>query len=792
MVERASRASDGPRSGVAQTQDARGQAPQLRGETAEPARQPRGDVAEGATNPSDAASGGRAQGPRARAQGPGSEDPGQPPGTAEVSAAAVRCYLAEPERPELSESVRKRLRAAVADEPAQARIDLSALNLGASSGAVIRRLQRTHHELVTNDPNACDTLTPPRQPPSTQPPVAKPPVGPRPPAGGGTGLRQPGMLAESILNRGGRNNANSADPLWRTLPSSARRSDDRQPNIDPNRYAADPDAVMTRNRSGSVHPEIRELFESGRAAPNAAEAISEKLLELYGPFNAQNSQANRDAIVANLRWLADSRTGIAYEYERLDSGALSTRAPNETLSRKSGVCRDTHVAVGAMLASLASARRDGDGWALGSPASSQDTVQVIGFYNPEEYHAYMVYRDPADGTWNALEYGKSYDLGSQNAVEAFASLPGYISGYSRFTLRGWDRTPTINNRGAVGAQQARDFFRHNPGTGEPGEVRLHADSELLRATNFFTPHLSLVGELEPTRSSDSLRGGVKLNYHRDVEQVDKQGYLHAAAGIYSDFFDASQYTGLRGADDRTRYHVAVVGLQADARLEGDAVQLLDEHLRLKYGLDFQGMLGLPITTGGGLSGPMLNVGAVGDYSELDVGAELGLVGHEQLSETLSLDWAVHGRADVDVINAGNELAYANFDGVRRSLIQEPWRTSFAVALKQQNDDGSTARFEVGGNQYLAAPYDREISEQENHYAVLALSSANQVVNFGLLARGETVGGDFIPVNGLGIALDLRPSETIELGLGAESVFPDGDINRVGDRVTVSGNLRIKF
>ncbi len=589
-----------------------------------------------------------------------------------------------------------------------------------------------------------------------------------------------GILPGSIFNPRGVGNVTGADPLWSTL--SLADVHDRSPRLDADFRVADPNTVMATHGAG-VHPEIQHILTTGVDAPRTGEAIAKKLAELYGPFTAQNSAANRRAIIENLLWIADTDTGIRYQNDRAAAGDTDTYPPNHTLSTRLGVCRDIHTAVAAVLASLIQARLEGGTWVPGSPTGQESSVQVVTFNNPSEFHAYLVYRDPLGGGWNALEYGKDYALNAPNAIDAFAALPGYISGYTRYTLRGWDERPVVNDRGAVGAERANQFFELDPGVGTRGETRLVGSANDVRLSYFVHPRVALVASLDPSVLANGLRGGLKINYHQDLVEVGDRagGYLRLAGGVYSDFFDASLHTGERGAQGRVRYHVYVLAVQFDGRRDFLPVEIVGEHLRLQLGADWRARLGLPLASGPNAALPW---GAVGDYSRAEVGGDAMLRGHERLATGLDLDWGVGLRADLDFINAGTELVTAGGQTAERSLLRDPLRTQFGLALTHRSSAGLVTRIEAGGSQYWLAPYDAETAPRESHFAALTISPASGAVNFGVLARGETLGGAFLPAHAVGAALDLRLHEKVTVGVGAEAVLPGGDVSRLGGRVQV--------
>ena len=588
-------------------------------------------------------------------------------------------------------------------------------------------------------------------------------------------------LAESILNPRGAGNPSGASGMFQGSRVGAR--DPRVPQID-GRTVSDPDRVMTQNTWDSGAAEIRRILQTREGAPRTAEVVAAKLAELYGPFTAANSEENRQAIIANLRWIADTQTGVRYDHGRAGSSDATTQAPNATLSQLSGVCRDIHVATSAILASLMNARLEGGVWVPGAPTGQEANVQTVGFATPAEHHAYMVYRDPATGGWSALEYGKSYALNATNALDAFRALPGHADGYHRYVITGWSSKPVVSDYGSLGAAAARAFLRDNPGIGAPGEVRISGGEDRARLTAFVTPSLSIAGEIAEGGGA-GVEGGVKVNYHTDFETLDRQGWVRIAGGVYSSAFEASQFTGQRGRDGRVAYRTHVVALQVDGRRESLPAELIGEHLRWKWGIDMDALVGVPFS-----EGRMIH-GSVTDFTSANLGADGTLLGRERLSPRLTLDWAVRARFDADLVETASQLVTSGGRSAA-GLGVEALRTDVAVALTHQSEGGLTTRIEAGGSQWLAKPFDPQTDPAGTHYAVLGVEPKSGQVSFGILARGGQLDGRFVPVDGLGVAVALRPAKNVELGLQADTVFPGGEARRFGENVQVRGNLRIRF
>ncbi len=590
-----------------------------------------------------------------------------------------------------------------------------------------------------------------------------------------------GIAQDSLFNPRGQGNASGADPLWQSVPGG----DDGNPRLDPAGLPGDPDSVMRRNTGAGVSQEIRHIVANHVGAPRTAEAVAGKLAELYGPFAAANSQENREAILRNLLWIADTSAGIRYGHPGSDT---STQSPNETLSTRLGICRDIHCATNALLASLLNAALEGGRWKPGSPDGQDDNVQTIAFNTPSEFHAYMVYRDPATGGWNAFEYDKLYRLNAPDPIDACRALPGYIPGYTRFQIKGWDGQPETNVHGLVGARNAVAFFEKDPGVGKAGQVSLSGGAAAVQAIGFASERTSIVGEVAPGTLASAFRGGIKVNFHRDFQDLDRQGHLRVAGGIYSEAFDASQWTGDRSAADRARYRTYVLAVQADGAIDSKQLELAQKHLVAQWGAEFGARLGLPVGTGAGLFAFM--PGAVQDYSKLTAAAEGSLSGHEQLNPHLGLDWKVQLRGKVDAINAGAELATGGT--ADRSLLKDPLRADFGLVLTYKTDAGLVTRFEAGGTQLLFAPADKGVVPSGEHHAMLTLSPQSGIVDFGIFAEGSNLDGKLIAVDSLRVALKIDPTPNVSLGLGASASLPGGDWSKLGDRLQVSGNLAIRF
>lgn len=605
------------------------------------------------------------------------------------------------------------------------------------------------------------------------------------PAAQGVSLRGFGVIPGSLLNPAGTGNVTGADKNLLALAVARDTPDDRRTYpLDP-RGVADPKQVASASLAG-VDPAIRALV----AARADAKTVADKLAELHGPYRADNTPANRAAIIAALRFITADGTGLTYDHARAAAGTIDNQSPNKTMTRGAGICRDFATASAAILASLIDARQVGGKWVAGSPNGQEDRVQAFSYDNPTEFHAYTSFRDPVTGGWNTLEYGTSYTVSSPTSPDAIARTAGSASGYMVFRINGWDGPPAVAGRGVLGAARANAFLELDPGVGERGEVRVSASPSDVQATWFATPRLSLVGSLDPSALGNGVRAGLKLNYHRDFENLPdgSGGYVRLAGGVYTDFSEASRYTGWREAALRDRYQVLVLGAQFDGRRDLAAWKLVDEHLQLKLGADWNARLGVPLRFGPGAS--TLSPGALADYSRADVGTDVTASGREQLAKDWQLDWALRLRGQADLITVGTEVATSG--SVSQSLGKDPWRATFGLALTHDSETGLRTRVEVGGTQFLAAPLDASLSATATHYAVLSLAPASGLVNFGIVARGETVDHRLVPVSALGVALDLRPKPWLAVGAAAEASLPGGEWARAGERLSVTLNAKVSF
>ncbi len=595
--------------------------------------------------------------------------------------------------------------------------------------------------------------------------------------------------ADSLFNPRGRGNVSGQAEAVEQAGLSLGNPDLARVRVDDTGAVKDPNTVVTEARPDSAGAEVKAIVE--RKDPRGAELVAQALASAHGRFDAANTPQHRAAILDALTWIADTRRGLAYDDARNAHPSPDTQSPNETLARRSGVCRDIHTATAAILASLMNATVDAGGRAhAGSCDGREGDVQSIGFDNPNEYHAFMVYRDPATGRWGSLEYEKRYALNAATALDAMRQTTGSLTGFTRYTLRGWNGRPVVTNLGALSAARSNAFLSEDAGTGAPGELRLTAARDDVQATGFLTKDVSVTGSVDPSALSGGLRGGVKLNYHHDFERADAHGFLHAAAGVTSDFADESQWTTARGEDDRARFHTYVVGFKVDGRLEGKERALLAQHLKATWGVDLDALGGVPVAKGAGDF--VVPVGAITDYSKLDLGADGGLSGREQLSPNLTLDWAVRVRAQVNAVAVGSELVSSGGQTAERSLLEDPGRAEVALALTHRAGDGTVTRLEAGGTALLQKPYDPQTLANEVHHAVLTVSPKSGEVSFGVLAKGETLAGHAVPVDALGVAVTLHPNPALDLGLGASSAFQGGDVRRVGENVQVLGSAALHF
>jgi hypothetical protein len=598
-----------------------------------------------------------------------------------------------------------------------------------------------------------------------------------------------GIPAGSLFNPKGVGNPSGGDPLFRVFGAGAQL-DDRSARI-PATPVVDPAAVGTANTKTSGAAEIRAMLMSHAGAPRTAEVIAQRLAELYGPYTVQNTAANRLAIIENIRWITDTGTGINYNQKRADHPTPDTQPPNVTLSTNSGVCRDIHAAAQAILASLINAHKVGGKWVAGPPTGQESNVQTVTFDNPSEYHDFLVYRDPATGRWNALEYNVSYDLQAPTALAAFMALPGYAPGYIRIQITGWDTRPVAMDRGALGAAAERQFFRLNPGRGRPGELLFLGGNNGLTAAGWLTPGLSVVGAIGPNELRTGIDGGLKLNYHYDIDRGELLGYARVAGGVYTSTFDASALTGDRGIAQRATYRTWILGIKADGRFEMKPKQLAGEHLSLRLGADFDGLAGIPIAA----SGPNTDMGsfvaAALDYSDLHIGLDGMLTGREHLSDKLTFDWALRARYDLDPLSGAITLVTSSGKMGGQQFGLDPLRADFALALTYKTKDVLT-RFEVGGSQFWPRPFDREATPIFNEYAALTISPSSGVVKLGFVSKGEVLNGNFAPLDAIGVALNVNPLDQLMFGVGFMAASPDGRLSTMGQGLSANGMIGLRL
>lgn len=533
---------------------------------------------------------------------------------------------------------------------------------------------------------------------------------------------RPVDLPSSILNPLGAGNPTGATGATNAIPRT------HAPD------GVDPAKVMTT--SGDVDPVVMSLVQNHTGAPKTAQLVAMRLLQAYGPFTAQNSQQNRDAIISNLVWIAG--TGISYDTPRSEGDDTRTQTPNETISIATGVCRDTHTAVAAILSALAT----------GAP--SNECVRVISFRNPKESHAYMVYVDPATGRWNALEYGKHYNLQAATDIDAFSALPNFVASYKRYVLNGWDGRPTVAERAFSEQSRAREFFRDDVGVGKPGEVRLAAGSSEMKAAGFLTKNVALVGAFDPR----TLAAGGKVNYHGDFQTKPVSGYVHGAIGTYTQAYEASM-AGTRAVADRKTTRQTVIGAEVDAVGVGSQ-PIVGDHVRVRYGGDVTAFLGVPVNGGAGKK-----EGRVDQYSDLQVAASAGLSGNEKLSDHWQADWAVLYRQRVDALALMENVKKTGAHQLGETLVNDAGTLSGAGAVSYQKDTGERVRVEVGTDRTVVSNFAPALSAG-SHYASLGGAAKGGVVSGAVIARGTSAE----PVREVGASVSVKVTPRLTLGAGA--------------------------
>lgn len=427
------------------------------------------------------------------------------------------------------------------------------------------------------------------------------------------------------------------------------------------------------------------LVQAHQGAPKTAELVAQVLARKYGPFRADNTAANRSAIIATLTWIAG--TGIRYDYARAAPTVKDTLSPNATLSRGAGMCRDTHAAVGAILSSLMTAERSGDGFKPGHTASGD--ISVIGFSTPKEDHVFLTYRDPVSGQWNALEYGMHYLLNAPSDVEAAAALPGALAVAERYQLRGFDGAPSIAGRTLVDARVLIDFFSGNEGTGKAGELRLSLDPSGGRASYFLGSGTSL-SALAVIRGAQPA-GAVKINLHEDLTEGSRRGYLHLAGGIGVVSTAVSQ-TGQRAAIVRVRIPQLIVSASADARIEKNAVTR--PSFALSFAVDAKASDGIAIALSGATASPT----DATSYTVLAYGSDVTAKFAFRLSDTATLELAVRGRHDIDLHALLGNIQMTGADALGLVLLRGQLRAGAAL---HGTNGGVRYRLEAAAQQQLS-------------------------------------------------------------------------------------------
>jgi len=547
------------------------------------------------------------------------------------------------------------------------------------------------------------------------------------------------------------------DPLFDHLDIASTR---QELQIGEDRPSMDPNSVKSFWTGPDL--EIENIVKERQGNPRTAEVVAAALAKKYGPFriDKDSSPGNRARIIENLMWIADD--GIEYDDSRADSFSLTTYSPNHTVSNRTGVCRDIHTAISAILASLVDAKKVDGVWVPGSPNNQEGiNVQTFGFATAAESHAFTFYRDP-EGGWNAIEYGSHYKLKASSDVEALSMMTHSPLSEHRYRIDGWNGGPYVDSDNTLGAENANWFFQYNPGMGKAGDLsaRYSLGGGLL-SSYFITPHTSIVGEVTPT--DNGARGGLKINVQGEERNV-KGGSLKErfALGIYTDCFDFST-PGERGTEQRTRYHAYILGAQVDGSYRGREKEILGEHLKAKLGLDWSGRLAIPVWSGGG-KGLDFSAATLSAFAKAEGAGDLTFSGHEEVSDNLELDWAMQVGAVVDLKAVINEALSSGGKSVDRTLLKDPLRTHFTIGLTHRTTSGNTTKIEVGGTQFLAAPYGKETLPSETHYATFSYVPESGKYQFGIFAKGQTLDEKFIPANAIGAALEFRPRENLKFGI----------------------------
>lgn len=549
----------------------------------------------------------------------------------------------------------------------------------------------------------------------------------------------------------------------------------------------DPNSVRTRFARTRIEPDFSTGLHSKANAPKAAEWAARYLLDRFGPFNASNTAENREAIVQHLLWLGSSSSGIAYKNERAapETAEIGTYSPNRTVSDMSGVCRDTHVALGAIMGSLMNATADGatGKWRLGSPSRAAD-VFISAYFQPDEAHAFMLYRDPATGKWNGIEYGAHYAMQAPTGPDAHNAIVGDAAGYYRYVINGWDESPTISEHAPNHSGGVRDFFMRSPGRGAAGEVSLSGGTSTLDGLVRVTEGVAVTGRINPTTLGEGrLEGGVMAHY-TSAEKDDPtawSGRYHMALGVHHEQLSATPGPGRRAFAHRADYDEVAVGARFDGRTQSAVYPLGSARLRL--GADVDALLLVPYAAAK-KEESRYHPSRITHYSHLRGGADATLSGNGATG-AVEADWALWARMRLDGMLLANDLSssVSNTFSLSNSLLREPWVVGGRVGATHRDLGPLQARVELGGELRLVPGLDEEVTARSTHYVGVRLLDVERHAELNLMVLGEWVDGEFRPARQVAGGLEVKPHESVTLHGGGSVDVKTGQVQAtIGARV----------
>lgn len=549
----------------------------------------------------------------------------------------------------------------------------------------------------------------------------------------------------------------------------------------------DPNTVKSRVVRQRVEPEFSAGLQSKAHAPKAAEWAARYLLARFGPFNASNTPENREAIVQHLLWLGSSSSGIAYKHERVapETAETGTYSPNRTVSDMSGVCRDTHVALGAIMGSLMNATADGASgkWRLGSPARAGD-VFISAYFQPDEAHAFMLYRDPATGKWNGIEYGAHYAMQAPTGPDAHNAIVGDAAGYYRYVINGWDESPTISEHAPNQSSKVRDFFLRSPGRGAAGEVSMSGGTATIDGLVRVTEGVAVTGRVNPTALSEGrLEGGVMAHY-TSLDKDDPaawSGSYHVAGGVHHERLSTTPGPGRRALAHRADYDQVAVGARFDGRTQSPVYPL--GFARLRLGADVDALLLVPYTAPKN-DKSSYHPSRILHYSHLKGGADATLSG-DGAAGAVTADWALWARMRLDGMLLANDLSssVSNTFSLSNSLLREPWVVGGRVGAAHRDLGPWQARVELGGELRLVPGLDEEVTARSTHYMGVRLLDAERNAELNVMVLGEWVDGEFRPARHVAAGLEVKPHESVTFHGGGAVDVKTGQVQAtIGARV----------